>query len=232
MKAAIKFIMTLTGLLLIGMAIATVLLLTQFEGALRSALTHQASRILQCDVHLESLRIDWSEQALLFKGVSLFNPTGFTDREAVRVGTLLVKPEPLTLFSRTPGVSRISLKDAEVHLQYKVGTGTNVGTLMDHARLWAEKQEAAEEPVWGRRVLLREIQAAEVAVKAEGLVPPTPTIPVTVPPFSVEDPGGEAAVSGAKAMHLMFRGFLRQLRQLDTVIQPLRELLVAGDTEP
>jgi hypothetical protein len=224
-KAALKFIMTAVGLLLIGLFLAMVLLLTQFEGYLRDGLTHQAGRILQCEVHLEAVRLDWVEQALVFKGVSLFNPENFTDREAVGIGSMTIKPDALTLFSRTPGIAQIALQDVQVHLQYKAGTGTNLGALMGHAEDWAEKQEAAEKTVWGRRLKLREIQSGEVAVKAEGLIPPTPTVSLTVPPFSVEDPGGEVAITGAKAIHLMLRGLMHEVRRVDGIVQPLKELL-------
>ncbi|MCF6284477.1 MAG: hypothetical protein L3K26_04745 [Candidatus Hydrogenedentes bacterium] len=225
MKAALKFIMTAVGLLLIGLFLAVVLLLTQFEEYLRDGLTHQAGRILQCEVHLEAVRLDWVEQALVFKGISIFNPESFTDREAVAIGSMTIKPDALTLFSRTPGIAQLALQDVQLHLQYKAGSGTNLGTLMDYARDWAEKQEAAEKTVWGRRLKLREIQSDEVAVKAEGLLPPTPVISLTMPPFSVEDPGGGAAITGAKAMHLVLRGLMREGRRVDGIVQPLKDLL-------
>ena len=73
MKAALKFIMTAVGLLLIGLCLTTILLFTRFEGLLRDGLTHQAGRILHGEVRMEDIRFDWANQAIVFKGVSLLN---------------------------------------------------------------------------------------------------------------------------------------------------------------
>lgn len=225
MKAALKFIMTAVGLLLIGLLLVVVLLLTQFDGLLREGLARQAGRILQCDVHLEGVRLDWSARAFVLNGVSLMNPAGYTDREAIRVEAVRVKPELLTLFSRTPVVARVSLREPRVHLQYKAGTGTNIGVLRSHAKAWSEKQASGEESVWGRRVLLREIRSGEMNVRVEGLTPPTPSVPLTIAPFTVEDPGGGAAISGARAMQFVLRGMLQHIARLDTLVEPVKELL-------
>jgi hypothetical protein len=227
-RAALKLIMTVVGLLLIGTFVALILLFTQFEELLRDGLTHQAGRILKCEVRLEGVRVDWTQQALVFKGFTLFNPEGFTDREALRIGTMTVKPEALSIFSKTPGVSRITVDDVRLHLQYKAGSGTNIGGLSEHARDWAEKQEVAEESVWGRRFKLKMIESAPIVVKIEGLIPPTPVVSLESPAFTVDAPGGGAAITGAKATQLLFRGMLGEIRRLDGVVDPLRGLLGVG----
>lgn len=225
MKAALKFIMTTVGLLLIGMFLFAVLLLTQFENYLRDGLTYQAGRVLQCEVHMEGVRLDWSKQALIFKGITLLNPEAFTDREAIRIGAMLIQPDPMTIFSKTPGVARIALRDVQVHLQYKLGTGSNIGALADHARVWSEMQDAEERPVWGRRLKLHNIQSDSVSVTAEGLVPPTPTIALTAAPFTIESPEGDASISGARIMYLLLRGLTYEIRQVDGIVPALKNLL-------
>jgi len=225
MRGALKFIMTAVGLALIGLFIAAVLLLTQFEGLLRKGLTHQAGRVLECEIRLEGVRFDWLEQALVFKGVSLYNPAEFTDREAVRVGSLVVKLDPLTLFSKTPRIREIHLRETSAHLQYKIGAGTNLGVLMAHAGTWADRQDAGELPLWGRPIKIHAIRADAVDLKVEGLAPPTPTAPLPVAAYTVDAPGGGEAIPVARAVELLFRSLLHEARQLDTMAAPLKELL-------
>ena len=140
MKAAIKFIMTLTGLLLIAINIGTVLLLTQFEGLLRQGITRQAGQILGSEVHLEGVRIDWSRQAIEFKGISVFNPEGFSDREAFRLESAWVYPQWLAIFSKTPVIDQVRIGEAQLQLQYDEAKGTNLGAMMERARDWADQQ--------------------------------------------------------------------------------------------
>lgn len=226
MKSALKFIMTLTGLLLIGVNVAVVLLLTQFEGLLRDGLTHQAGQILDAEVHLEAVRIDWAEQALVFKGISIFNPEGFTDRDAVRIDTLWVRPDLLTVFGKTPVIREIVLQAAEVHLQYKPDIGANLGAMMEQARRWSEEQAEGEKLVWGRPMSVARLRSDPVTLLVQSVDPPSPEIPLTLEAFSVDDPGGGEPVSGARIIHLVLNNLMRRLTTLEGLSAPVKELLL------
>ena len=229
MKAALKFIMTAVGLLLIGVNIGVVLLLTQFEGLLREGLTHQASQILKAEVRLEAVRIDWAEQALVFMGVAIFNPEGFTDRDALRIESLWVRPDLLTIFAKAPAVREIALQSAEIHLQYKQG-GTNLGAMMAHARQWSEGQAGGDKRVWGRPMQVARLRSDPVALQARSIDPPAPETTLTVEGFSVDDPAGGDAVSGARVMHLILKHMMRRLVSVEGLTGPVQELLL-GEVE-
>lgn len=218
--------MTLTGLLLIGITIGTVLLLTQFEGALREGLTRKASQILKADVHLEAVRIDWSAQALDFKGVSVFNPEGFTDREAMRIESLQVRPQWTTVFSKTPVIREVALQGTRVHLQYKLGAATNLGAMMAHARHWTALQAEGERWVLGRPMTVAEIQSAPVALVHASMDPPVLEGTVTVEAFRVADPGNGEAVTGARVIHLVLKSLMKQFTLTNGLSDGLRELLI------
>lgn len=225
MKAALKFIMTSVGLLLIGLCLGTILLFTRFEGLLRDGLTHQAGRILQGEVRLEDIRLDWANQAIVFKGVSLLNPEGFTDREALRIDFVRVTPEPLTLFSRTPGVANIALEGIELHLQYHTDGASNLGVLLKHAGSWAERQEQSDETVWGRPIELARIQAAEATVDVEALTSSSPPQTRSVPAYTMESPAPDGAITGARTIHLLLQGFLDSLRKVEGLPPALQSVL-------
>jgi hypothetical protein len=231
LKAAIKFIMTLTGLLLIGVNIGTVVLLTQFEGLLRTGITRQAGQILQAQVHLETVRIDWSRQALEFRGISVFNPKGFVDRESLHIGSAWVRPQCLTIFSRTPIVDQVVIREARIQLQYDEGMGTNIGAMMAHAQAWTEQQERGEEWVLGRPVNIREIVCDPVELKVESIDPPQPPVSLTMNAFSIANPAGEEAVSGAHAIHLVLQSMAKQLGAIDGVVNFVKET-VALEASP
>lgn len=226
MKAALKFIMTLAGLLLIGLNIGVMLLVTQFEGVLRGGLTHQAGKILGAEVRLEAVRLDWAEQALVFKGVTIFNPEGFTDRDALRVASLVVRPDPMSIFARTPAVRQVSLEGAEVHLQYKADNGSNLGAMLDHARAWTESQADGEKRVWGRHVNVRELRSDPVKLQVERIEPAAAPVSRTLEAFTIADPGGDEAVSGARVIHLVLKGLMKQLTAAQGLSAPVRELLL------
>lgn len=231
MKAAIKFIMTLAGLLLIGTHIGTVLLLTQFEGVLRSGITRQAGQILRADVHLEAVKIDWSRQALEFRGISVFNPEGFSDREALRIDSAWVRPQWLAIFARSPVIGQVVIRGARIQLQYDEGRGTNLGAMMAHARAWADQQNRGEEWILGRPVTIREIICDPVQIEAESVTPPQPPIALTMSAFTVANPAGEEAVSGARAIHLVLQSMATQLGSLDGLFTFVRET-VALEASP
>lgn len=225
MKAALKFIMTAVGLLLIGLCLTTILLFTRFEGILRDGLTHQAGRILHGEVRMEDIRFDWANRAIVFKGVSLLNPEGFTDREALRIGYLRVTPEPLTLFSRTPGVAKIVVEDIQLHLQYHADGKTNLGVFRTYADEWAIRQETSDETVWGRPIRLDRIETESTAVGIESLTPPADPYTQTVAAHALESPGGEEAITGARTIHLMLQGFIDALRETEGVPRELKSVL-------
>jgi hypothetical protein len=202
-------------------------MVTQFESLLRDGLTHQAGRILECEVHLEALRLDWATQSVVFRGVSLMNPEGYTDREALRVETVTIRPQLLTLFARTPILERVRLDGVSAHLQYRTGAGTNLGALRDNARGWAEQQVAGEVAVWGRPVVVQEIAVAPVSMKVESLAPPTPAVPLELPAFTVTEPEERGAITAARGMQLALRGLLRQAGQVESVVGALRALLTS-----
>lgn len=230
MKAALKFIMTLVGLLLIAINIGVLLLITRFEGLLREGLTHQASQILNAEVHLEAVRIDWTEQALVFKGVSVFNPEGFTDREAIRIDALQVRPDLLTVFSKTPALREIVLHAAEVHLQYKPDAGTNLGAMMEQARQWSDQQVDGEKRVWGRPMSVAQMRSDTVALRVRSVEPASPELPLTLDAFAVDDPGKGQAVTGAGIIHLVIQNLMHRLTSLDGLSGPVQELL-AGESD-
>lgn len=223
MRAAIKFIMTLVGLLLIAANIGTVLLLTQFEGVLRSGITRQAGQILRGEVHLEGVRIDWSHQALEFRGISVFNPEGFSDREAMAIESAWVRPQWLTIFAKTPVIDQVSIHGARIQLQYDEGRGTNLGAMMTHARDWADQQTRGEEWVLGRPVKIREITCDTAQIEAESVTPPQPPVSLTMNPFTVANPSGEEAVSGARGIQLVLQSVAKQLGSLDGLFSFVRE---------
>lgn len=232
MKAAIKFIMTLTGLLLIGATIGTVLLLTQCEGLLRQGITRQAGQILTGEVHLEGVRFDWSHQAMEFQGISVFNPEGFSDREALRIESVWVYPEWLAIFSRRPVIDQIRIRQARIQLQYDEAKGTNLGAMMERARIWADQQTRGEAWVLGRPVNIRKIICEPVEIKVESVSPPQPPIGLSMNAFTVEKPAGDEAVSGARAIHLVLQGMARQLGSLDGLFSFVRETVAAEASPP
>ena len=231
MKAALKFIMTAVGLLLIGLFIVVALLLTRFEGVLRDGLTYQAGRILQSEVRLESARFDWSERAFVLKGVTVFNPEGFTDRDAIRIEAFTVKPDPLTLFSKNPTIAHVGLRGTEVHLQISAEQQNNLGTLVRHVDGWVAKQEAGHKTTWGRQVRLREIRGGAVNGHVEKLLPPTSTVPLEVAPFNVSVGDGEHVSSGAGILLKTLNTLAEEIRQVDGLDAVLKDTLILPEVE-
>lgn len=223
MKAAIKFIMTLVGLVLISTTIGTVLLLTQFDGLLRSGITRQASQILGSEVHLELIRIDWPRQSIEFRGISVFNPQGFSDREVLSIESAWIRPQWLSVFSKVPIVDQIHIRKARIQLQHDETRGTNLGAMMAHARDWADEQSRGEAWILGRPVKIREIVCDPAEIVVESVSPPEPPITLNMNTFTVTNPTGEEAISGARAIHLVLQSMAKQLGSLDGLMSFVKE---------
>ncbi len=225
MKAAIKFIMTAVGLLLIGLLLTVILLFTRFEGALQSGLTHQAGKILKCEVHLEGIRVDWTARSVVFKGLSLFNPEGFTDREAIRVGTMTVKVEPLTLFSKSPVLQQITLNDMRMHLQYTGENKSNLGALLTQARDYATSQDSGEVAIWGRRLKFNTIHLGASALATEGIEPAVAVATLETLPLTTENPNPDEVLTVARTFERILMDVVRQVQQTAGVSDALRIML-------
>lgn len=215
MISAIKFIMTLIGLLLIGLNIASVLLLTQCEGVLRAGITRQARQVLQAEVRLERVRLDWSLRALEFRGVSVHNPEGFTDREAIWVESIRVRPDFLTLFARAPVMRQVTLQGGRIQLQHSPERGTNLGAITASAAAWADQQNRGETLVLGRRMRFQELVCETVEIQTrDGDNAGQPPISVTLPGFALPLPESEGGMSGAQAIHAMLQAVAGQITGL------------------
>jgi hypothetical protein len=220
MRAALKAIIIITGLVLIAMSAVPLFLGARSDtaaGLLRERLEAGFSHAFGSDAELESIRLRPFRNECELRGLTLDNPPPFKAGEALSCGRVLIKLDYRTIFSGTPVIDRIVLEETRAEIRYRPGEGTNLGTLAKQASALAEALEASGKTRrW--RVRAFEVQGAKVYL-------PGVPVPFNVAPFTVRELESGEPVSAAKLAAVALKSLIMETLTLKGLLSPAANLL-------
>ncbi len=224
MKAAIKFIMTATGLLLIGIAVGIILLSTQLEGLATGQVERRMGNMLGTDVSVEKIRWAPLELGIALDQVTVFNPPAFKPEPAIYCESILIRFRPETVFSETPTIAKVSVEGMDLTLRYG-SEGANLLTLAGNARDFAEAEAARENR--RRKPVIETVACAESKLR----IAPGPPIPLTIAAFEVKKEEGVAGIPAAKGVSVLLRSVFEEALTLRGLAGDVRSLFQRGGGE-
>jgi hypothetical protein len=223
--AVIRFIMITIGLALIASAAGAVAFAPKLEPALRQAIAAKLTAIVGAEVRIGALKPAWLEGGLALENVTIKNPPNFKGGDAVECARVLIQPEPLTVFSKSPTIACVSIEGMALSLRYQLGDGTNLNYFKQQAG--AADKSIAE---LGETFIVREVRAKDTKVDvAPGSAPASAPQSFSLGAFGS---GTAADLSTAKTVLTYVETVMKQATVMQGMVQPLVDLLKVESAAP
>lgn len=217
----IRALMILTGLVLIGIAVLGVVLAPKWEPVLRKDLEVKLGTLLGTEVHIGALRPAWVEAAIALEDVTILNPPNFKAGNAAHCPRVLIQPEALTLFSKSPTIACVTLEGMSLRLKQQGGDGSNLDYLKAHAVNAAAVAKASPDGVVVKQVRAENTRVEVAAEDATGL----DLKPLALGAIGIRSPEAQRA---ALSMAGFFETLVKQSAELQGMVQPLVDLVATG----
>jgi hypothetical protein len=138
---------------------------------LARAIERGAGSALGVETSVDSVRPGLLSGRLELSGLRVANPTGFASPDFLRLREGRVAVDFASLRADTVEIPELALEGIELHLERKVGAGTNYGAILDHLRSLetAEASKPAEasagDEAPGKKFVIRELRIQDVAAR-------------------------------------------------------------------
>lgn len=201
MKAVLKFLVVGTGLFLIGLTLAALLLSARIETFARGGLERGLSAGLGVPVRIDGLDASPVEEALIVRGLHVGMPEGFGEGDALYSPSVLVSINTRSVLAGNPVVRLIRVDAPEVTMRHEIGRGVNLAPLLG-GPVEADAGGAAGEGFLIERIEIREgrLVAGSGALPAEANA--------ALPAVIVENVRADGALSAANALRAALRAAL------------------------
>jgi hypothetical protein len=208
------------GILVVG-GLGVVFGVSQLNGWTRKGLEHQLTRIMGAPVEIATITVHPFQKTLEMHKLTVFNPDPFVEGAAIHLPEIRVVFEPLRLFRDPLTLPEIAIDNAELHLRYLPGTGTNIQTLSANAQRWHESPRL----FLGRRAFVIERLESRGATLTAHALGRSVTIPLG--DIARREVGSEQVRSAGYMSALVLRSLLADMVATAPVIKGLHDLLGA-----
>lgn len=234
MKSCLKTIMTVTGLVLIGIAVIFILAATQLDRNATGALEQGLSYVYQSKVEVEDVRVALAEGALDVNKIRIMNPPEFKEGPAIDIERVRVSIDWPSLFSETPRLTGIEVLNPHVFVHYKAGSGTNIGALIDSASRFEARRKDSDTPLGTRRrFVIDQLESEGGAIQVSTNLLPVASPEVNVASFTIEDVAGNKPLNVGDMGVLLLRSLFTRGMTPDGMLGPitdrLKDILGGGD---
>lgn len=227
MRFLLKTVITGTGLVLIFIGVAALFLLTQLDGAVRSAIERSLSYIYQTQVHVDKVTFVISQGAMDLEGLIISNPEPFKEGPAVEISHVHLEFEPSSLLTRTPVIEKVTLHNARVYLRLETGHGTNLGRLDANASRLSGETDTAAPPTARRKFVIREFRSDAARVEFSSNILPVSSVGMDVEPFTMNELSSTKPVSTIDVCVLFMRNVLKEGLSIKGLLGPAADRLRA-----
>ena len=234
MKSCLKTIMTLTGLVLIGLALLGIFAATQLDKSATTFLQTGLRYVYQTDIEIDDVHVALANPAIEIEGIRIMNPPTFKQEPAVTMESVRVVIDVPSLFSRAPTLPAVEVLNPQVTVRYRVGEGTNIGTLIASAdRFEARRDESAAPIGVRRRFRVGSLQSDGGTMQFTTNILPVSTPELNIGSFDIENLSDDPLNVGQIGSQLL-RGLFTRGITADGVMDPISDKIrdILGPTDP
>lgn len=210
--------MIVAGMALIGSGVGAVAFAPALEPHLRRHIAASLGEILGTRVDVGALKPAWIEGGLALENVVVHNPPGYKEEAAAVLDRVLIQPEVMTVFSKSPTLACVVLEGTQLKLRYRPGEGTNLGYFKERAKA---AEQVAVKGEGG--VLVKQVVAEGATLD----LVPGPTLNIDLKPVSLGTlsiPVKDAA-SATSTVAGLVDALMKQASAMQGLVQPLMDLI-------
>lgn len=236
MKSCLKTIMTLVGLVLIGLGLLGIFAATQLDKSATTFMQAGLEYVYQTDVEVDDVHVALANPAIEIEGIRIMNPPPFKEGEpALSMDTVRVLIDVPSLFSRAPTLPSVEVTNPQVTVRYRVGGGTNIGQLLASADRFEQRRDDSETPFGARR----RFRVGSLDSEGGTMQFTTNILPVSSPNLNIdsfeienlEDDPLNIGQIGALLLRGVFTRGLTADGVLDPIADKVRDILGPPDTD-
>lgn len=227
--------MVLIGMVLILAAILLLLAATQLKTVARSGIERSLSFAFLTDVSVDSVDLALWEGHVELHNLTINNPASFRSGPAMELGTIVADLDLKTLFSATPTLRSLVIKDVRVNLRHELAEGANLVMLARHASRFSKPDSAEGETTdksspkrparAAREFIIQELRCEGATVVLSSNLIPISGVQVEVAPFTITEIRNNRPVSAADLSAIFIRSLIRQTLSTKGLLRPIADLL-------
>ena len=227
MKGCLKSIVASVGIVLILIAIAALLLITQTDTYANDALCRLIGAATKTDVTLDRVRLLPQQRAIELQGLTVMNPPPLKQTPAIEIGRLNIQFDLKTLLSKSPRIRRIEVDEAVIHLRYRAAKGTNIGLLATRAQQTANAQPApgSQTEDSPRAFTIDEFTCRGAAVSLSTNLLPASEVDLNIAPFTLTDDVANRDITASELTAIFLRTLVRETVTLKGLLKPAVSLI-------
>jgi len=227
--------MTLTGLVLIGLALLGIFAATQLDKSATVFLQTGMQYVFQTDIQVDGVHVALANPAIEIEGIQIMNPPSFKQEPAITMDKVRVLIDVPSLFSSAPTLPAVEVLNPKLTVRYRVGEGTNIGKLLGNADRFESRRDDADTPFGAsRRFRLGTIKSDGGTVQFATNVLPISSPEVEVSAFQIDDFENDPLNIG-QIGSMLLRGIFTEGITADGVFDPiagkLRDILGPAESK-
>ena len=221
--------MTLTGLVLIGLALIGIFAATQLDKSATAFLQTGLKYVYQTEVEVDDVHVALANPAIEIEGIRIMNPPEFKQEPAFTMDKVRVLIDVPSLFSAAPTLPAVEVTNPQVTVRYRVGEGTNIGQLLASADRFEARRDASATPFGvRRRFRVGSLDSEGGTMQFTTNVLPVSTPDLNIGSFDIENLEDDPMNVGQIGALLLRGAFTRGLSpdgMLDPIADKVREIL-------
>ncbi|MBI2423130.1 MAG: hypothetical protein HYV27_09900 [Candidatus Hydrogenedentes bacterium] len=207
---AIRFGMTLAGLLLIGIGVLAAVFHQQIQGFAARQIAAGATRCTGVPFKVGAVSFSVKDRGIVLQQAGFANPEGFSAAMAFASERIILIPHWNTVFSEKPVFETAFVRDPVCTVEYQPGAGSNIGALLK--KLEAGGSISAPGgllPV--REFLIREVQCDPTRLQIDLKPLPSALTGATIPAFSLGEINPDGAVKSSEVLAVFVKALAKKV---------------------
>lgn len=205
-----KTLLILLGVLVLAIIGGGYWVATEGEETLRAGIEREAPKIVGAPVGLASLSLSPFSGGASIEDLTIGNPGGYSEAQALSLGGVTVSLQPMSLFSDLIVIDRIAIDRPIIRIEPGAGGATNLQALQRNIEAYIGPAPEEEQPT-PLRIAHFDLTGAKLVVGGGPIGFSDRSL--TLPDLHLTDLGGEQGILPAEAAKKVFAALMPNIRE-------------------
>lgn len=228
-----KKIATIVVSIAIVLVIAVVIVMGSLGKIVKTGVQKVGSQVTQSPITVDNIDLSLLRGQLVIDNLIIGNPEGYKTDSAMRLGKVLVKLDPKSIFSDTIHIYEVLVDAPQITYERSL-TNSNIGVLQDHVNSFRpkddgkDKDEDKEGKKPGKKVVIDKVTVSNGQINLSTTLLQGAAVPVPLPTVALSDIGKNKDVTPPEASAQVLNKILTSV--IDAASEAMKKLTAsAGD---